>query len=153
MHSIRGLTQSYLKLYCLCEDTVKRNMIQCNNRTCRIKYFHYSCVSISTRTKGIWYCPLCRADYQNYRIGKIKVDPIIPDPNRFNIPNNRFCICRKFKYDDMIGCDNSKCKYQWFHYKCLKIDSIPDDNWYCMKCRAISFDYSLPKPGIISYIY
>lgn len=141
------------KLYCLCNDPYNAMMIRCNNRKCPTEYFHHSCVSISIRTKGIWYCLSCRANAQNYFIGKVDVEPIIADPN-FNYEwRNIFCICRKFKNDTMIGCDNTQCYYQWFHYKCIQLETDPEGKWYCHKCRRYPNEHSIPRPGIISYIY
>ena len=35
----------------------------------------------------------------------------------------------------MIGCDNTSCKFQWFHYKCVGIKRAPSGNWYCPQCK------------------
>lgn len=47
------------------------------------------------------------------------------------------CICNGVeKSDDMIKCDNSKCKARWFHLKCVGIQpfDIPKGTWQCQKC-------------------
>lgn len=40
-------------------------MILCENDACKIEWFHFSCVSLSTKPKGRWYCPNCRGDRPN----------------------------------------------------------------------------------------
>ncbi|CAD6563906.1 MAG: hypothetical protein TREMPRED_002366 [Tremellales sp. Tagirdzhanova-0007] len=29
-----------------------------------------------------------------------------------------YCTCRQRSYGEMIGCDNDKCEFEWFHLKC-----------------------------------
>lgn len=52
--------------------------------------------------------------------------------------NKNYCICKKISSDEMIQCDNPKCKNgEWFHFKCCNIDKnkIPDE-WFCSpECR------------------
>lgn len=37
----------------------------------------------------------------------------------------------------MIACDNPDCKYEWFHWACVRVTKQPDDDqkWYCPECR------------------
>ena len=42
-----------------------------------------------------------------------------------------FCHCQKEEYGRMIGCDNKKCKIEWFHYKCVGISRKPKGQWFC----------------------
>lgn len=35
----------------------------------------------------------------------------------------------------MIACDNPLCKYEWFHFRCVKITEQPVGKWYCPLCR------------------
>lgn len=37
-------------------------MIGCDNDLCPIEWFHFSCVQLTTKPKGKWYCPRCRGD-------------------------------------------------------------------------------------------
>ena len=32
----------------------------------------------------------------------------------------------------MIACDDENCSIVWFHLDCLKIDKIPDGDWFCL---------------------
>ena len=40
---------------------------------------------------------------------------------------------------EMIACDNSKCKIEWFPLKCLKMTKAPKGKvkWYCPDCRTL----------------
>lgn len=51
--------------YCLCDQISFGEMIMCDNDLCPIEWFHFSCVSLSTKPKGKWYCPKCRGDRPN----------------------------------------------------------------------------------------
>ena len=58
----------------------------------------------------------------------------IPDENNNSPPPSAklYCFCQT-PYDDTksyIGCDNSGCKYEWFHLKCVKIKKIPSGDWF-----------------------
>ena len=46
-----------------------------------------------------------------------------------------WCYCRKAEEGKMIGCDNSKCPFEWFHLSCLHITQLPKSKWYCTECR------------------
>ncbi len=47
-----------------------------------------------------------------------------------------YCICRQVSYGDMIGCDNSGCPVEWFHYACVGLTAPPKGKWYCPECSA-----------------
>ncbi len=32
--------------------------------------------------------------------------------------DKKYCICQQPSYGDMVGCDNEKCPYEWFHFSC-----------------------------------
>lgn len=54
--------QSTERLYCHCRcpyDEVSE-MIACDNKKCRVEWFHFDCVGITVAPKGNWYCPDCR---------------------------------------------------------------------------------------------
>ncbi|XP_034021145.1 inhibitor of growth protein 2 [Thalassophryne amazonica] len=48
--------------YCLCEEVSYGEMIGCDNAQCPIEWFHFSCVGLTYKPKGKWYCPKCRGD-------------------------------------------------------------------------------------------
>nr|XP_039270863.1 inhibitor of growth protein 3-like [Styela clava] len=50
-------------------------------------------------------------------------------------PNEpRYCICNQVSYGEMVGCDNSKCTVEWFHYGCVNLTEAPKGKWYCPQC-------------------
>lgn len=51
--------------YCLCDQISYGEMILCDNDLCPIEWFHFSCVSLTTKPKGKWFCPKCRGDRPN----------------------------------------------------------------------------------------
>ncbi|VVC46215.1 Zinc finger, PHD-finger,Zinc finger, PHD-type,Zinc finger, RING/FYVE/PHD-type,Zinc finger, PHD- [Cinara cedri] len=51
--------------YCLCDQISYGEMICCDNDLCPLEWFHFSCVSLSTKPKGKWFCPKCRGDRTN----------------------------------------------------------------------------------------
>ncbi|VVC95138.1 unnamed protein product [Leptidea sinapis] len=51
--------------YCLCDQISFGEMILCDNDLCPIEWFHFSCVSLSIKPKGKWFCPKCRGDRPN----------------------------------------------------------------------------------------
>uniref|UniRef100_A0A0A9X7C3 Inhibitor of growth protein 1 n=1 Tax=Lygus hesperus TaxID=30085 RepID=A0A0A9X7C3_LYGHE len=49
------------KLYCICNDVEKGQMILCDNVNCEIGWYHFECVRLcEEEPKGSWYCPICR---------------------------------------------------------------------------------------------
>ncbi|XP_028657965.1 inhibitor of growth protein 2 [Erpetoichthys calabaricus] len=48
--------------YCLCSQVSYGEMIGCDNEQCPIEWFHFSCVGLTYKPKGKWYCPKCRGD-------------------------------------------------------------------------------------------
>lgn len=57
--------------------------------------------------------------------------------------SKKYCYCQQEESDDMIssnmvGCDNDKFTYEWFHLKCLNLKSFPRaSKWYCPDCTKI----------------
>ncbi|KAI4900918.1 hypothetical protein NFI96_026088 [Prochilodus magdalenae] len=45
--------------YCLCSQVSYGEMIGCDNADCPIEWFHFSCVGLTTKPKGKWFCPRC----------------------------------------------------------------------------------------------
>ncbi|TPX63219.1 hypothetical protein SpCBS45565_g06790 [Spizellomyces sp. 'palustris'] len=46
-------------LYCICRQISYGDMVGCDNPSCPIEWFHYSCVGLVTPPKGKWYCSTC----------------------------------------------------------------------------------------------
>ncbi|XP_061524408.1 inhibitor of growth protein 3 isoform X1 [Phycodurus eques] len=52
-------------------------------------------------------------------------------------PNEpRYCICNQVSYGEMVGCDNTDCPIEWFHYGCVGLSEAPKGKWYCPQCTA-----------------
>lgn len=51
--------------YCVCRQVSYGDMICCDNDACDIEWFHFQCVSLTSKPKGKWYCPNCRGDRSN----------------------------------------------------------------------------------------
>ncbi|XP_070509005.1 inhibitor of growth protein 5 isoform X2 [Chironomus tepperi] len=46
-----------------------------------------------------------------------------------------YCLCHQVSYGEMIGCDNSDCPIEWFHFACVGLTTKPKGKWYCPKCQ------------------
>ena len=53
--------------------------------------------------------------------------------------DQRYCFCQKVSYGEMVGCENDKCPYEWFHLNCVGLKEAPKDQdiWYCPECRPM----------------
>jgi len=56
-------TDPYEPIYCDCHDVSYGDMIGCDNIDCPIEWFHFACVGITDKPKGLWYCPRCRPKF------------------------------------------------------------------------------------------
>ena len=45
-----------------------------------------------------------------------------------------YCLCHQVSYGEMIGCDNTDCPVEWFHFACVGLSSKPKGSWYCPLC-------------------
>lgn len=52
-------------LYCLCNRVSFGKMILCDNDACLEEWFHFTCVNLTIKPKGKWYCPSCRGSKPN----------------------------------------------------------------------------------------
>eukprot|EP01134_Creolimax_fragrantissima_P001276 CFRG1276T1 len=46
----------------------------------------------------------------------------------------KYCICKSVVYEEMVGCDNDDCPYEWFHYGCVGLKEAPKGEWICNHC-------------------
>ena len=56
-------------------------------------------------------------------------DSLNPPPIEYIPPKDeknaeRYCICNRISFGEMIACDNPKCKIEWFHFECVGITSV-----------------------------
>ncbi|XP_048362145.1 inhibitor of growth protein 5 [Sphaerodactylus townsendi] len=45
-----------------------------------------------------------------------------------------YCLCHQVSYGEMIGCDNTDCPIEWFHFACVDLTTKPKGKWYCPRC-------------------
>jgi hypothetical protein len=62
-----------------------------------------------------------------------------PEPGKLN-PHDIFCVCRKplGMGETLMGCEagDADCPYNgWFHLACLGMDAVPEEDWWCPRCR------------------
>ncbi|XP_077509180.1 inhibitor of growth protein 5 [Amblyomma americanum] len=48
--------------YCLCHQVSYGEMIGCDNPDCPIEWFHFTCVGLTSKPKGKWFCPKCSSE-------------------------------------------------------------------------------------------
>ncbi|OCF37201.1 hypothetical protein I317_00075 [Kwoniella heveanensis CBS 569] len=58
----------------------------------------------------------------------------MPEGQEGEADDTIYCICQQKSYGEMIGCDNEKCEYEWFHVKCVGISGATPETWYCPDC-------------------
>jgi hypothetical protein len=47
--------------YCLCKRVSFGQMIACDDKRCKIEWYHMGCVGLTATPAGKWYCPDCTA--------------------------------------------------------------------------------------------
>ena len=54
-----------------------------------------------------------------------------------SLENNRkiYGFCRKSSFGNVIACDNSKYKFDWFHYSYINITLAVKGKWYFKECK------------------
>merc|ERR1712228_523854 len=77
---------------------------------------------------------------------KIQATSLKNDNNMGNwmqkeLPNDDaiICSCKKQSSGKIIKCDNTACKIQWFHWKCVGVKKTRRAEWYCPDCRRYSY--------------
>ena len=56
----KTLTEKLDQIWCICRKEENGRMILCDNETCETGWFHFSCVGISRKPRGKWYCEECK---------------------------------------------------------------------------------------------
>ncbi|KAK9387102.1 hypothetical protein V1515DRAFT_602891 [Lipomyces mesembrius] len=51
--------KSTQKTYCICNDVSYGDMIACDDKNCKIEWYHLGCVNMKRPPNGEWICPLC----------------------------------------------------------------------------------------------
>ena len=52
-------TNAQEEIFCSCQKALEDEMIECENKSCKFKWFHFSCVGIEVAPEGDWYCMDC----------------------------------------------------------------------------------------------
>lgn len=45
--------------YCICHSVSYGDMVACDNESCKLEWFHWSCVGLRSEPVGTWICPVC----------------------------------------------------------------------------------------------
>jgi inhibitor of growth protein 3 len=45
--------------YCICHSISYGDMVACDNESCKLEWFHWSCVGLKSEPVGTWICPVC----------------------------------------------------------------------------------------------
>lgn len=46
-------------IFCYCRRGEFQDMVLCDNPSCKIGWFHFSCINMKEEPKGTWFCPDC----------------------------------------------------------------------------------------------
>ncbi len=92
-NNINNGTNEDEETYCTCEQISYGQMICCDNKSCKIQWFHFNCVKLNTKPKGKWYCPMCRGD--THKVMKKSVNNT--KSNHFSASNFNQVISQKAK--------------------------------------------------------
>ena len=60
----------------------------------------------------------------------------LPSSQSLNDPTP-YCFCQRASFGDMVGCDNDRCKHQWFRWACVGLTKEPSGQWLCPDCRDL----------------
>ncbi|KAL0985120.1 hypothetical protein UPYG_G00153130 [Umbra pygmaea] len=64
--------------------------------------------------------------------GNVHPSDVLDMPVDPNEPT--YCLCHQVSYGEMIGCDNTDCSIEWFHFACVGLMTKPRGKWYCPRC-------------------
>ena len=61
---------------------------------------------------------------------------VYDEPSPLDPDEPTYCVCQQISFGEMIGCDNSRCPIEWFHFSCVGLTTKPKGKWYCPSCRG-----------------
>ncbi|XP_029587509.1 inhibitor of growth protein 4 [Salmo trutta] len=64
--------------------------------------------------------------------GNVHPSDVLDMPVDPNEPT--YCLCHQVSYGEMIGCHNTDCSIEWFHFACVGLTTKPRGKWYCPRC-------------------
>ncbi len=131
------------------DGNVKKNhpyftQVQLQMHVCKVNYCHF--ITWSPTDCAISFVERDQL-FIDMMMAKIKlfwsscILPIlIKDESEENHVSDNFiyCKCQSDKpNEEMVGCDNESCRFQWFHFSCVGLKTKPrKKTWYCsIKCR------------------
>ena len=47
------------EIVCVCQKKKFGRMMRCENNQCEKQWFHFSCIGLTRRPLGVWYCQEC----------------------------------------------------------------------------------------------
>ena len=56
----KALEKENTIVYCVCNNVDYGQMILCDNKHCKIGWFHFDCVGLALKPKGKWFCNNCK---------------------------------------------------------------------------------------------
>ncbi|MBN3321221.1 ING4 protein, partial [Atractosteus spatula] len=59
--------------------------------------------------------------------GNVHPSDVLDMPVDPNEPT--YCLCHQVSYGEMIGCDNTDCSIEWFHFACVGLTTKPRGKW------------------------
>ena len=59
-----------------------------------------------------------------------------------------YCFCNYISYGNMIKCDNTSCKREWFHFHCVGLKNQPKGKWFCSEKCAKEYMKKYPTHNI-----
>ena len=111
-------------------ERISKNFQFWNDCTCTKKAEKFFLTSILPELLGKWYTrpyePVNKAESDESLTSSSKADS-----------SEKFCYCKGIEEGEMIACDNAECAVEWFHTRCLRINSVPKGKWYCPDCRKL----------------
>jgi len=80
------------------------------------------------------------SDYESWIFEYVQRDDDITgsddnDATKKIVVEELYCLCQQPESGEMIACDNSQCRTEWFHFKCVDIREPPPGDWFCQDCR------------------
>ncbi|WAQ94131.1 YNG2-like protein [Mya arenaria] len=46
-------------------------------------------------------------------------------------------VGKDVEYGEMVACVSNECRYEWFHFNCVGVKSVPKGQWFCPDCRKL----------------
>eukprot|EP00112_Aurelia_sp_Birch-Aquarium-sp1_P026720 Seg968.2 transcript_id=Seg968.2/GoldUCD/mRNA.D3Y31 product="Inhibitor of growth protein 4" protein_id=Seg968.2/GoldUCD/D3Y31 len=121
--------------HCFCRETGEKDvLIGCDNKDCRIKWFHLCCVGIESADQvpsGAYICPRCQGDDHWCTCGNKEENGTSEQDG-----GAQYCTClRSGNFDELVRCTSTNCADEWFHKCCINVDREEDfPDWICDSC-------------------